>query len=43
VPDFRVADWKTGLRFAFEAGPRLCYELNGHPSTAIRLPRVAEV
>ncbi|HEY5814439.1 MAG TPA: DUF5672 family protein [Terrimicrobiaceae bacterium] len=29
LPDFSVPDWQTGLRFAFEAGPRICYELNG--------------
>jgi hypothetical protein len=28
VPGFRIADWKTGLRFAFEGGPRQCFELN---------------
>jgi Protein of unknown function (DUF5672) len=29
LPSFTVPDWRTGLRFAFEAGPRLCFELNG--------------
>ncbi len=29
VPDFRIPDWRTALRFAFEGSPRLCYELNG--------------
>ena len=28
-PDFRVASVETGLRFAFEVAPRLCFELNG--------------
>jgi Protein of unknown function (DUF5672) len=28
VPSFRIPDWKTGLRFAFEVAPRLCFELN---------------
>jgi len=28
VPGFRIADWRTGLRFAFEACPRQCFELN---------------
>lgn len=30
VPDFKVASFETGLKFAFEAAPRLCYERNGH-------------
>lgn len=29
-PDFKVAPFEAGLRFAFEAAPRLCYELNHH-------------
>lgn len=29
VPGFKIPDWKTGLRFAFEVGPRQCFELNG--------------
>lgn len=29
VPEFKIPDWQTGLRFAFEAGPRHCFELNG--------------
>lgn len=29
VPSFRIPDWKIGLRFAFEGGPRQCFELNG--------------
>jgi hypothetical protein len=29
VPAFRVADVDAGLRFAFEAAPALCFELNG--------------
>ena len=28
-PGFKVADFKTGLSFAFEAAPRKCFELNG--------------
>ena len=28
VPEFKIPDWKTGLRFAFEAAPRRCFELN---------------
>lgn len=28
-PEFRIADWRTALRFAFEGAPRLCFELNG--------------
>lgn len=28
-PEFKVADFDTGLRFGFEAAPRLCFELNG--------------
>ena len=28
-PEFKVASVEEGLRFAFEAGPRLCFELNG--------------
>ena len=28
VPEFKIPDWKTGLRFAFEAAPRECFELN---------------
>jgi hypothetical protein len=28
VPDFRIPDWKTALRFAFETPPRQCLELN---------------
>jgi len=28
VPNFRIPDWKTGLRFAFEVAPRQCFELN---------------
>jgi hypothetical protein len=28
LPDFRVAPVKDGLRFAFEAAPRMCFELN---------------
>lgn len=27
--EFKVADFETGLRFAFEAAPRQCFELNG--------------
>lgn len=30
VPTFRVPDWKTGLRFAFEVSPQQCFELNEH-------------
>jgi hypothetical protein len=29
LPGFRLPDWKLALRFAFEACPRHCYELNG--------------
>ncbi len=29
VPSFRIPDWKTALGFAFEEGPRQCFELNG--------------
>ena len=29
LPSFRVASVQDGLRFAFEAAPRTCYELNG--------------
>jgi hypothetical protein len=29
-PDFRIADLQTGLRFAFEVAPKLCFELNEH-------------
>jgi Protein of unknown function (DUF5672) len=28
IPSFRIPDWKTGLRFAFEVAPRQCFELN---------------
>jgi len=28
LPSFRVPDWRTGLRFAFENGPRDCFQLN---------------
>lgn len=28
-PSFRIPDWKTGLRFAFEADPQNCFELLG--------------
>jgi hypothetical protein len=28
VPEFKIPDWKTGLRFAFEVCPRHCFELN---------------
>ncbi len=27
-PEFKVASFETGLRFAFEVAPRLCFELN---------------
>jgi len=30
LPTFRVAPVEQGLRFAFEAAPRLCFELNHH-------------
>jgi hypothetical protein len=30
LPEFKRADWKTGIRFAFEAAPSHCFELNGH-------------
>lgn len=30
LPTFRVASVEEGLRFAFEAGPRECFERNGH-------------
>jgi len=30
VPTFKVAPVDEGLRFAFEAAPRLCFELNHH-------------
>jgi uncharacterized protein DUF5672 len=30
LPELRVADWRTGLRFAFEVGPKVCFELNQH-------------
>lgn len=30
VPDFKIPDWRTGLRFAFEAAPRYSFALNGH-------------
>lgn len=29
MPEFKVATFEQGLRFAFEASPRLCLELNG--------------
>lgn len=29
IPGFKIPDWQTGLRFAFEGGPRQCFELNG--------------
>ena len=29
LPDFKIPDWQTALRFAFEAAPRHCFELNG--------------
>ena len=29
LPSFRVASVQDGLRFAFEAAPRTCYEMNG--------------
>jgi Protein of unknown function (DUF5672) len=29
-PDFKIADVATGLRFAFEVSPRLCFERNHH-------------
>jgi hypothetical protein len=28
-PAFKVASFETGLRFAFEVAPRMCFELNG--------------
>jgi hypothetical protein len=28
LPTFRIADWKTGLRFAFNNSPRRSFELN---------------
>jgi hypothetical protein len=28
LPEFKVASVKEGLRFAFEASPRMCYEMN---------------
>jgi hypothetical protein len=28
-PEFKVASFQEGLRFAFEVAPRLCFELNG--------------
>lgn len=28
MPEFRIPDWRTGLRFSFEAPPRRCFELN---------------
>jgi hypothetical protein len=30
MPSFQIADWKTGLQFAFETAPRQCFELNQH-------------
>ena len=29
-PGFKVASLEEGVRFAFEAAPRTCYEMNGH-------------
>jgi uncharacterized protein DUF5672 len=29
-PDFKIADVATGLRFAFEVSPRICFERNKH-------------
>jgi hypothetical protein len=29
-PEFKIASFETGLRFAFEVAPRLCFELNNH-------------
>lgn len=29
-PEFKVASFETGLRFAFEVAPRLCFELNNN-------------
>jgi len=28
LPDFKVASVEEGLRFAFEAAPKICYEMN---------------
>jgi hypothetical protein len=28
-PQFKIADFETGLKFGFEAAPRHCFELNG--------------
>lgn len=28
-PEFKIPDWKTALRFAFEVAPKRCFELNG--------------
>jgi hypothetical protein len=30
LPGFKVASVEEGLRFAFEAAPRMCYEMNHH-------------
>jgi hypothetical protein len=30
LPTFKVATFEQGLRFAFEAAPRLCFQLNQH-------------
>ena len=29
LPEFKVASLEQGLRFAFEASPRTCFEMNG--------------
>jgi len=29
LPEFKVASFEEGLRFAFEAAPRTCFEMNG--------------
>ena len=30
LPEFKIASVETGLRFAFEVAPRLCFRLNNN-------------
>jgi hypothetical protein len=38
LPEFKVASLEEGLRFALEAAPRVCFEMNNHELSSAVMP-----